>query len=101
MNQSSISVALIRPLIEAAGNQEFNPETDSQHFLESRLSKLLKDPDARISTQDADLLISKIVSNSKRSSLCVFSAEKQPLKVATNFNIYFFVLIRFAKHFTT
>jgi AraC-like DNA-binding protein len=76
MNQSSISVALIRPLIEAAGNQEFNPETDSQHFLESRLSKLLKDPDARISTQDADLLISKIVSNSKRSSLCVFSAEK-------------------------
>lgn len=76
MNQSSISVALIRPLIEASGNQEFNLETDSQHFLESRLNKLLKDPDARISTQDADLLISKIISNSKQNSLCVFSAEK-------------------------
>ena len=76
MNQSSISVALIRPLIEAAGNQEFNPEMDSQHFLETRLSKLLKDPDARISLEDADLLINKIVSNSKKSSICVFSAEK-------------------------
>lgn len=76
MNQSSISVALIRPLIEAAGNQKFNPETDNQHFLETRLNKVLKDPDTRISRQDADLLINKIVSNSNRNSLCVFSYEK-------------------------
>ncbi len=76
MSQNSISVALIRPLIEAAGNQAFNAETENQHSLDNRLSKLLKDPDARVSIQDADVLINKIISNSNRSSLCVFASQK-------------------------
>lgn len=73
MIQSSISVAIIRPLIEAAGNQPFN--NSNSIAIDNRLSKLLKDPDARISTSEADSLISKMVSDSNKSSLCVHAAQ--------------------------
>lgn len=74
MIQSSISVALIRPLIDAAGNQTSNsiPATP----LDSRLMKLLKDPDARISISDADALINNLIRTSNQSSLCVYAAQK-------------------------
>ncbi len=74
MIQSSISVALIRPLIEAAGNQTFG--TDTPQAVDSRLTKLLKDPDSRIALSDADILISKIVRNSNNGALCVYAAQK-------------------------
>lgn len=74
MIQSSISVALIRPLIEAAGSQAFN--ADSSQAIDSRLTKLLKDPDSRITITDADTLISNLVRSSNQSSLCVYAAQK-------------------------
>jgi AraC-like DNA-binding protein len=74
MIQSSISVALIRPLIDAAGNQSLN--LDSTQAIDSRLAKLLKDPDARISINEADTLIGNLVRNSSQGSLCVFAAQK-------------------------
>lgn len=74
MIQSSISVALIRPLIEAAGNQAFN--ADNSQAIDSRLTKLLKDPDARITITDADTLIGNLVRSSNQSSLCVYAAQK-------------------------
>jgi len=74
MIQSSISVALIRPLIDAASNKTSNIEP--QPAIDPRLMKLLKDPDARIPTQDADILINSLIRTSNSSSLCVFSAQK-------------------------
>ena len=74
MIQSSISVAIIRPLIEAAGSQAFN--ADSSQTIDSRLTKLLKDPDSRITITDADTLIGNLVRSSNQSSLCVYAAQK-------------------------
>jgi len=74
MIQSSISVALIRPLIDAVSNR--TPQIESQSAIDPRLMKLLKDPDARIPTQDADTLISGLIRSSNSSSLCVLSAQK-------------------------
>lgn len=74
MIQSSISVALIRPLIEAARNSAFSTEPESA--IDARLIKLLKDPDARILIQDADSLINNLIRSSQSNSLCVFSAQK-------------------------
>lgn len=74
MIQSSISVALIRPLLDAANNKTISSEPVSA--IDVRLMKLLKDPDARIPTQDADVLISNLIRSSHLNSLCVFSAQK-------------------------
>lgn len=74
MIQSSISVALIRPLIEAVSNKL--PQIESQSTIDVRLAKLLKDPDARMPTSDADALINNLIRTSNLSSLCVFSAQK-------------------------
>ena len=74
MIQSSISVALIRPLIDAVSSK--SPQFEPQSAIDSRLMKLLKDPDARIPTQDADALINNLVRSHNSSSLCVFSAQK-------------------------
>jgi AraC-like DNA-binding protein len=74
MIKSSISVALIRPLIEAAGSQALNP--DNSIDIDSRLTKLLKDPDSRITLTDADILISNLIRNSNHSALCVYAAQK-------------------------
>jgi AraC-like DNA-binding protein len=74
MIQSSISVALIRPLIDAMSSKASPIESESA--VDTRLIKLLKDPDARIPTRDADALISSLVRSSKSHSLCVFSATK-------------------------
>lgn len=74
MIQSSISAALIRPLIETAGKYGLNNEnTDT---LDARLIKILKDPDARISLNDADALVNKLIRNSNQSALCVLSSQK-------------------------
>lgn len=74
MIQSSISVALIRPLIEAASNPSFN--TSNPAPLDTRLLKLLKDPDARITQTDADTLITHLINQSSLSSLCVLASQK-------------------------
>jgi AraC-like DNA-binding protein len=74
MIQSSISVALIRPLIDTMGSKSVQVEPPSS--IDTRLMKLLKDPDARISIQDADALISNLIRSSNLNSLCVFSAKK-------------------------
>jgi AraC-like DNA-binding protein len=74
MIQSSISVALIRPLIDAVSSKA--PVTEPESAIDVRLIKLLKDPDARISMQDADELINSLVRTSRSNSLCVFSAQK-------------------------
>ena len=74
MIQSSISVALIRPLIDAVSSKA--PVTEPESAIDVRLVKLLKDPDARISMQDADELINSLVRTSRSNSLCVFSAQK-------------------------
>ncbi|MFT4765441.1 MAG: AraC-like DNA-binding protein [Oleispira sp.] len=74
MIQSSISVALIRPLIDAVSSK--GPIIEPESAVDARLMKLLKDPDARIPTQDADALINSLVRSSNSSSLCVFSAQK-------------------------
>jgi hypothetical protein len=74
MIQSSISVALIRPLIDAVSNK--TPHIEPQPAIDPRLMKLLKDPDARIPIQDADILINSLIRTSNSSSLCVFSAQK-------------------------
>ncbi len=74
MIQSSISVALIRPLIDAAGNKTSSIDPSSP--LDARLMKLFKDPDARISITDADALINNLIRSSNLSSLCVYAAQK-------------------------
>ena len=74
MIQSSVSVALIRPLVEAASKQGLSNE-DSEP-LDSRLIKILKDPDARISLTDADILISKLTRNYNQGGLCVLASQK-------------------------
>ncbi len=74
MIQSSISVALIRPLIEAASNPSFN--TESPDPLEARLLKLLKDPDARLPLIDADALVSQLIRQSNQNGLCVLASQK-------------------------
>lgn len=74
MIQSSISVALIRPLIDAVSSKA--PIIEPESAIDTRLMKLLKDPDARIPTQDADALINNLVRSSNSNSLCVFSAQK-------------------------
>jgi AraC-like DNA-binding protein len=70
MIHSSMSVALIRPLINAMNSKA--PES----AIDARLIKLLKNPDARIPTQDADAIISNLVRSSNSHSLCVFSIPK-------------------------
>jgi AraC-like DNA-binding protein len=74
MIQSSISVALIRPLIDAVSSK--SPLIEPELIVDTHLIKLLKDPDARIPTQDADALINSLVRSSNSGSLCVFSAPK-------------------------
>lgn len=74
MIQSSISAALIRPLIDTVSSKASHFE--SQTAIDPRLMKLLKDPDARIPTQEADVLISTLIRSSNSGSLCVFSAQK-------------------------
>jgi AraC-like DNA-binding protein len=74
MIQSSISVALIRPLIDAVSSK--SPLIEPELVIDTHLIKLLKDPDARIPTQDADALINSLVRSSNSGSLCVFSAPK-------------------------
>ncbi|MFT7410565.1 MAG: AraC-like DNA-binding protein [Oleispira sp.] len=74
MIQSSISVALIRPLIDAMSGKA--PFIEPELTIDARLIKLLKDPDARIPSQEADALISNLVRSSNSDSLCVFSAQK-------------------------
>lgn len=74
MIQSSVSVALIRPLVEAASKQGLNNEHSEP--LDSRLIKILKDPDARISLTDADFLISKLTKNPNQGGLCVLASQK-------------------------
>jgi hypothetical protein len=74
MIQSSISAALIRPLIETAGKHGLSNE--NPEALDTRLIKILKDPDARISLNDADALVNKLIRNSNQSGLCVLSSQK-------------------------
>ncbi|MGK0248851.1 MAG: AraC-like DNA-binding protein [Oleispira sp.] len=74
MIQSSISVALIRPLIDAVSSKA--PLIEPESAINTRLIKLLKDPDARIPTQDADALINSLIRSSNSHSLCVFSAPR-------------------------
>lgn len=74
MIQSSLSVALIRPLIETEGKHGLSNE--NPEALDSRLLKILKDPDARISLNDADALVNKLIRNSNQSGLCVLSSQK-------------------------
>lgn len=76
MLQSSISIALIRPLIEAAANQPpCTCEHESSPVIDAKIIKLLKNPDARMSLADADLLISKLINSNHKNSLCVISAK--------------------------
>ena len=74
MMQSSISVALIRPLVDVAGVELFH--TDDPETVDHRVLKLLKDPDARISQSDADEVISTLIARSDLSALCVVAAQK-------------------------
>jgi len=74
MIQSSISVALIRPLIETAG--KLGLSNDNPDPLDSRLIKILKDPDARINLNDADALVNKFIHSSKQGGLCVLASQK-------------------------
>ena len=74
MTQNSISVALIRPLLEAAGTHAF--ETKDTHPIDQRVLKLLKDPDARINQVDADALIANLVRKSSNSHLCVIAGQQ-------------------------
>jgi len=74
MTQNSISVALIRPLLEVAGTSVF--ENKEQNSIDQRVLKLLKDPDARINQDDADTLISNLIRKSNSDNLCVTASQQ-------------------------
>jgi AraC-like DNA-binding protein len=74
MTQNSISVALIRPLLEVSGASAF--ENNDQASIDQRILKLLKDPDARINQDDADVLISTLLRKSNSDNLCVLAGQQ-------------------------
>lgn len=79
MVQSTISIALIRPLIKAAENIAFsNPHVQAAKNIkkiDKKVLKLLDIPEARLSIPDADLLINQIILDSHNNALCLHAAR--------------------------
>ncbi len=76
MEQSYVSAALVRPLVDAAGPTFFDqlPADESGHI--QRSLKQLRDPDTRLNTDDADELISLLINRTGNEALCVQAAHK-------------------------
>ncbi|MFC3679641.1 AraC family transcriptional regulator [Bacterioplanoides pacificum] len=75
MEQGYLSTALIRPLLEAAGSTFFNELGDQDEAIQ-RILKQLKDPDSRVSSGDADQLISQLIRATNDEALCVQPSHK-------------------------
>ena len=79
MVQSTISIALIRPLIKASENialSNLGGQTDHNiKNIDKNILKLLEVPEARLSIPNADILINQIIRNSHTNSLCVYAAR--------------------------
>lgn len=76
MEQSYLSAALVRPLLEAAGPAFFDQLPTTESGTLQRVLKQLRDPDSRINTQEADELISELVRQTGNESLCVQAPHK-------------------------
>ena len=76
MEQSYLSAALVRPLLEAAGPAFFDQLPTTESGTLQRVLKQLRDPDSRINTQEADELISELVRRTGNESLCVQAPHK-------------------------
>lgn len=76
MEQSYVSAALIRPLVDAAGPTFFDqlPADESGHI--QRILKQLRDPDTRLNSDDADELINLLINHTGNEALCVQAAHK-------------------------
>ncbi len=76
MEQSYVSAALIRPLVDAAGPTFFDqlPADESGHI--QRILKQLRDPDTRLNSEDADELINLLINHTGNEALCVQAAHK-------------------------
>lgn len=76
MGQSTVSIALIRPLIEAANSESpCSFDNDSIKEIHSKITKLLKNPDARLPINDADIYINELIRNTLKHSLCILPAK--------------------------
>lgn len=76
MEQSYVSAALVRPLVDAAGPTFFDqlPADESGHI--QRILKQLRDPDTRLNSDDADELINLLINHTGNEALCVQAAHK-------------------------
>jgi AraC-like DNA-binding protein len=76
MGQSTVSIALIRPLIEAANNEPpCSCDNESIKEIHGKITKLLKNPDARLPIADADIYINKLIRNTHKNSLCILPVK--------------------------
>src|SRR5690606_29814570 len=76
MEQSYVSAALVRPLLEAAGPTFFDQLPTDDSGAVQRVLKQLRDPDSRINAEEADELISMLVRRSGNEALCVQAPHK-------------------------
>lgn len=76
MEQSYVSAALLRPLLEAAGPTFFDHLSESDSATVQKVLRQLRDPDSRINAEEADELISLMVRRSNNEALCVQAAHK-------------------------
>lgn len=76
MEQSYVSAALVRPLLEAAGPSFFDQLPTDESGAIQRVLKQLRDPDSRINADEADELISTLVRRSGNEALCVQAPHK-------------------------
>lgn len=75
MEKGYVSTALIRPLLENAGARSFEEMPDASEGIQ-RVLKQLKDPDSRISIEDADELIGQLIQTTGNEALCVQPPHK-------------------------
>ncbi|WP_370293975.1 AraC family transcriptional regulator ligand-binding domain-containing protein [Thalassolituus sp.] len=75
MEKGYVSSALIRPVIENAGNRTFEELSETNELVQ-RVTKLLKDLDGRVPVEDADDLISLLIRETGNEALCVHPPSK-------------------------
>ncbi len=75
MDKGYVSAALIRPVIENSGIRSFDQLSEQDADIQ-RVVKQLKDNDCRISIEEADALISKLIRQPGNEALCVHPPHK-------------------------
>src|SRR5690606_35549468 len=76
MEQSYVSAALGRPLVDAAGPTFFDQLPADQSVHVERILKQLRDPDTHLNSVDPDELINLLIYHTGNEALCVQAAHK-------------------------